>query len=908
MIELLTTKLFIPRPRKNLVSRPRLVERLNAGLDKKLTLIAAPAGFGKTTLLSEWIPQSPRCVTWLSLDASDNDPVKFLAYFVKSLQRLRADLGEGAFSLLQSPQALPITSILTTLINDIAAFSDAFCIVLDDYHVIESQAIHDGLIFLTEHQPDNMHLLITTRMDPPLALARLRARDQLSELRANDLRFTVDESTAFLNRAMGLNLSSEQVTALEARTEGWIAGLQIAALSMQGQEDISGFVAAFSGSHRHILGYLANEVIDKQPERILNFLLKTSILERLCGPLCDAVTGDTGGQAILEEMEHANLFIARLDDEGKWYRYHHLFAEVLQGRLRHAQRALIPELHRRASTWYEEHGNLTESVNHALAAQDFDLAAHLIEQISGAMWQRGEVRMLQIWLAALPLEIRRIHPKLCLAQAWGALAVGQLKLVESSVMEAAEIIGNISEEDSRVLRAEVDAIKSMLAAFRQDSAQAIDLAHQSLEHLPEEDHFLRGLVTYSLGRAFLSQGDLPAASQNLREAATFSLKAGDLSTASFALNALGVELQIQGRLREAAECYQEVIQAIHNEGRPTPVTSSSGAFVWLGMILYEWDQLDEATEAANRGIALSRPFSTSAGIFIGYLVLTNVLKARNDFVGAIDSLRNAEIAVRSDALLKDALRMIEAVRAQLSLAQGVIADAAQWAEAYEHDLHFPASGDWTEVRQFRPIFDYECLTLVRVRIAQGQREAALQLLARLQEIVEAGARKSHRIELLILRALLLQMQSNKAESISNLEEALTQAEPEGFIRSFVDEGEPMRLLLLEYQKIIKKKLGESVDGESLRLLTYTDQLLAAFPQLASTPGIIGEKLIEPLSERELHILHLIAAGRSNQEIAEMLVIALSTVKSHINNLYGKLGTNRRTEAIAIARDLGLLSE
>jgi len=908
MFELLATKLFIPRPRSNLVSRPRLVERLNTGSDKTLTLIAAPAGFGKTTLLSEWIPQSHSCVTWLSLDDADNDPTRFWTYFISSLQGLRPDIGKAALALMQSPQSTPIPSILTTLINEITAFPDSFSLVLDDYHVIEAQQIHEMLVFLLDHQPVNMNLVMTTRIDPPLPLARLRARDKLTEIRANNLRFTEKEISDFLTTALGLELRAEEITALEERTEGWIAGLQIAALSMQGRDDISGFIQAFSGSHRHILGYLADEVIDQRPKGTLHFLLQTSILDRLCGPLCDAVTGNSDGQEILENLEHANMFITPLDDEGKWYRYHHLFGEVLRARLQQNQPNLLPDLHSRASQWFQEHRYIPEAVIHALAAEDFNQASNLIEQTSRTMWQRGEVRTLQNWLDALPPDIRRARPQLCLARAWGSLAAGQIAEVESSVLETEDALDSIAEADAKPLRAQVDALRSTLAGYRQDNVQAIELAKQALTHLPEEDHFLRGQLAHTLGRAYLSRGELSAASQKLREAATFSLHAGDLSTANLALSALGAELEAQGRLREAAACYQQAIQAIQKDGRPLPVTAASGAYGWLGRILYEWDQLDSAAQCANQGLELSRPFKASGGMFICHLVLTNILMARNDISGAIDSLQEAETAVRSDAmLLKTSLRMVEAVRAQLCLAQGNIEQAALWASVYEHDLNLPSSGDWPGIRQLGSMFDFECQTLIRFKIARTQWGEALRLLTRLQTLVESGARKGSLIKILILRSLVFKMQENPAESIAALERSLFLAESEGYIRIFVDEGELMRLLLLDYQSTIKRNAGDGADREPARLLTYSNKLIAAFPQPASAEKRKHENLIEPISERELEILQLIAVGKTNQEIAEILVIAVSTVKSHINNLYGKLGTNRRTEAIAIAREKGLLS-
>jgi LuxR family maltose regulon positive regulatory protein len=908
MNELLSTKLYIPRPWSSLVSRPRLTEKLNAGLDRKLTLISAPAGFGKTTLLSEWIPQSQRCVTWFSLDEGDNDPTRFWTYVISSWQQINPGLGRGALALLQSPQAPPIKAILTTLINAIAAFPDRFATVLDDYHVIDSQPINETLAFLIDHSPDNFHLIITTRVDPDLPLARLRARDQMVEFRANDLRFTMEESAVFLTQVMGLDLTAEEVATLETRTEGWIAGLQLAALTMQSREDTPRFIQAFSGSHRHILGFLAEEVLNQRPKGTLDFLLRTSILDRLCGPLCDAVTGDTGGQRILEKLERANLFITPLDDDGVWYRYHHLFSEVLQLRLQQTQPDLISNLHRRASEWYEQNGRLSEAVSHALAAQDFHLASRLIEESSRAMWQRGEVTTLRNWLAALPPGIRHTRPKLCLAQAWGALAVGQIDIVDSSIREAEKAIRLLYEAEAKPLRAQVDAIQSTLAGFRQDSAKAIELAHRSLEHLPEMDHFLRGLLTYNLGRVYLSQGDLPTASKKLREAATLSLSAGDLSTASFALNALGAELEAQGRLCEAASCYREVIQAIQEGGRLLPVTAASGAYVWLGRILYEWNQLDESIQCANQGIELSRPFQAHGALFVGYLVLVNVLKAHGDLTGATNALGNAETAVRSGTIPQAALRMVEAVRAQIWLAQRDIEKAVQWAIMYEHDLDFPVSGDWPDMRQLSPMYDYEYLTLVRVRMAQCQWDEALTLLTRLQPVVEAGARKAGLIELLALRALALQMQTNSVESIAALEIALNLAEPEGYIRTFVDYGEPMYLLLLDYQSIIKEKIGGGADGEFHRLLKYTERLVAAFSKSTLHEKSMREVMLEPLSEREMEILRLIAAGQSNKEIAEILVIAVSTVKSHINNLYAKFGVHSRTQAIAIARDLGLFPD
>jgi LuxR family maltose regulon positive regulatory protein len=901
MILFLTTKLFIPprRPRDSVVDRSRLTDRLAATDDQLLTLVSAPAGFGKTTLLSEWIPHSEHCVAWLSLDPGDNDPPRFWAYVIAALQTLQPDLGASALALLDLPQTPPIESILTLLLNDVAAFPDRFALALDDYHVIETPTIHSALTFLLDHLPSNMHLMITSRSDPPLPLARWRARRQLTEIRAADLRFTSEEAATFLNQVMGLNLSADEIAALETQTEGWIAGLQLAALSMQGRDDVGGFIRSFTGSHTYIIDYLAEEVLQRQPEPIQSFLLQTSIPDRMCGPLCDAVLERTDSQATLETLQHSNLFVISLDDERRWYRYHHLFADVLRARLRQTQPDLIQDLHHRASAWYEQNGMLSEAVGHALAAQDFDQASRLIEQKSRAMWQRGEVATLQNWLAALPAGIRRSSPQLCLAQAWGALTISQIAVVEASILEAEAAMSQLAEAEAKPLSAQVDALQSTLANFRQDSAQAIELAHRSLAHLPEGDHFLRGHLAYNLGWAYLSRGDLPAASQKLREAATFSLREGDLSTAGLALNALGAGLEVRGRLREAASCYRQVIQAAQKDGRPLPVAAACGAYVRLGGILYEWNQLEESAQCANQGIELNGPFQASGVVFVGCLVLTRVFQAHDDLTGAIDSLRNAETAARSGGISTATLRMVEAVRAQLWLAQRNIADAAQWATAYEHDLNFPAGGDWPDAGQLSPIFDYECLTLARVRMAQARWDEALSLLTRLQPVVEAGTRKAGLIELLALRALTLQAQANSAESIVALERALTLAEPEGYIRTFVDEGEPLRFLISDFRWQIGK--------HNSHLKPYLEKLLEAFPVNGSTPREPHTgNLVEPLSDREQEVLRLIADGLSNREIAARLIIGLGTVKTHINNIFGKLNVKNRTQAVARARELNLL--
>jgi LuxR family maltose regulon positive regulatory protein len=900
MEELLSTKLFIPRPRKNQVSRPRLVQRLNAGLDKKLTLISAPAGFGKTTLLSEWIPKSPRCVTWLSLDETDNDPSRFWAYFIASLQALRSDLGESALQSLQSSQVPPIASILTTLINDITAFPDVFAIVLDDYHIIESQSIQEGLTFLIDHLPGNMHLVLTTRIDPPLPLARLRARDQLTEIRVKNLRFTIDETQSFLNQEVGEKFTAEEVAALEERTEGWIAGLQIAALSMQGHEDISGFIQAFSGSHRHILGYLADEALNQRPKGSLNFLLQTSILDRLCGPLCDAVTGDSAGQSILENLEHANLFITSLDDEGKWYRYHHLFAEVLQERLRQSQPEEISSFYRRASEWFEGSGSIAEAIEYALRGRDWPRAIRLIEANMEGARLRGEIFTLLRWLGALPDEAIYAHPTLGLSHALILTAVDEFTAAEERLEVAERALRSNPLPDS----VEQSALLGQLAVVRQPNMlmlgypgeEILAAGQEALRLLPESDLARRGSALRLMGCAYYLQlGDMQAAERSFQEALPLVRAGGDTFGELLVQFHLSQMRAIQGRLRAAEEPCKELIRLAAQPGWEHVPAVGFGR-VMLGRILYERDDLLGAQEALATGTAELGGFSLKRPEIIGLILLTRVKLALGEIEEARSTLGHAWGTIQKYNL-KQITIPAPAYRARLLLQMGNLRTAAEWAATIE----LPTDGP------LNPALEYDFITLARIQLAQGQLAEARQLLARLLPPAEEAGRISRAIEILAMQAVSASAQQEHAEALAALNHALDLAEQEGYIRTFIDEGEPMRMLLLDYQSEIKKRISERIEIDALRLLTYSDKLLAAFSQPALVEKPKQDAILEPLSERELDVLRLIATGRTNQEIADILVIALSTVKSHINNIYGKLGTNRRTQAIAIAREKGLLS-
>ena len=895
MIELLSTKLFIPRLRKNLVSRPRLVERLNIGLDRRLTVIAAPAGFGKTTLLSEWIPQSPRCVTWLSLDEADNDSTRFWTYFISSLQGLRPDFGKGALTLLRSPQAPPISSTLITLINEITAFPDSFALVLDDYHVIEEQHIHDGLIFLLDHLPVNMHLVITTRVDPPLSLARLRVRDQLTEIRVKNLRFTRFEVESFLNQEVGERFTSEEVAALEERTEGWIAGLQIAALSMQGRDDISGFIRVFSGGHRHILGYLADEVLNQRPKGTLNFLLQTSILDRLCGPLCDAVTGGSDGQAILENLAQANLFISPLDDESKWYRYHHLFAEVLQLRLKQTDADLISSLHGRAREWLENNELSHEAVRHAIAGGDFARAAHLVERQLSENWLNGELKTLQGWLSALPVSSWRDHPRLWLVQAWVAMTVGDLVEGDANLKAAEEALSLLDEELANKLRPEVLAFRASYASLVQ-GPQAIELIRQALETLPK-DHWIRGMLVVFLGAAYYTAGDLDGALEALTHAPVSAQSASEIQPHRVHMLAFGgMVYYAKGQLRDALKLLYKAVKQAEPGGIPIPYVGTLLAYMSLAPVLYERNELEQAWAYLKRCLEMATNFGSPEVQVYVLSLLACICLANNELPTAISYYDQIDSLLQEHVFSPSIMAYVDYHRFQLYLKQRNMEAAAAWIEA-----HNDTSGLLNSYALHR-------IASPQFLIAQGNFDAASKDSKTLVKDAQEAGHGNLLVKALALQALTYKGSGNQANALSILEHVLRLSEPEGYVRNFVDEGEPMYLLIQEYQSFLKTKISDDFDGESLRLLTYTDNLLAAFPQSSATGNTQDDSLPEPLSERELDVLRLISTGRTNQEIAEILVIAVSTVKSHINNIYGKLGTKRRTQAIAVARDLGFIDE
>ena len=932
---ILATKLYLPPPRPGIVPRPRLVERLNEGLSasRKLTLISAPAGFGKTTLVSEWIAGCGLPVAWLSLDEGDNDPTRFLTYLVAALQtlalskaeRIAANIGKGVLAILQSPQPPPTESILIALLNEIATVSDNFILVLDDYHTIDSKPVDLALTFLVEHLPPQIYLVIATREDPPLPLARLRARGQLTELRAADLRFTPVEAAEFLNQVMGLNLRDADVAALETRTEGWIAGLQLAALSMQGRSDTAGFIKSFTGSHHFILDYLVEEVLQRQPEHVRNFLLQTAILDRLSSSLCDAVTGQEDGRGMLEALERGNLFVIPLDDQRQWYRYHHLFAEVLQAHLREAQPDRVSMLHRRASEWYEQNGLPSDAIRHALAAEDFEGAAGLIELAWPAV-EDGSLSTKWIgWVKALPDVLIRARPVLSVWYAYALLVSGEMEAAEARLTDAerwlepadnmnerpknpaAEMVV-VDEEQFRSLPATIAIARAYHAQALGDVPGAVTYARRALDLTPEANHLKRGQATALLGLTYWASGDLEAANRTF---AGYTIKLRSAGSILDAISTTIVLADIQmalGRLHEAASTLEQLLQFVVDQGEPIP-PDTADLYRGLGELYRERGDLEAAAQYLLRSKELGEQAELLDWQRRLCVTQARMKQTQGDLDGALDLLNEAErLYVRTP--LPD-VRPISALKARIWVTQGRLVEALAWAR----ERSLSVDDELSYLREF------EHITLARVLIARykndpvdGSIHEAMGLLERLLHAAEAGGRIGSIVEILMLQTLAHEAQGNIPPALMSLERALTLAEPEGYVRIFVDEGKPMAELLTRI---------EAKDG-TLRVKEYILKLLSAFElhkeiypsgsisveknrsSLLAKQAVSPQPLIEPLSERELEVLRLLRTDLNGPEIARELMVSLSTVRTHTQNIYAKLGVNNRRAAVRRAEELDLL--
>lgn len=921
---LLFTKVAIPPLRLDLIERARLVELLNQAMGHRLILLSAPAGFGKTTLLNQWSAQHRRRVAWVSLDVQDNDPNHFWRYVIAALQPISSGLGQEALELVQAGQPAQLESAIASLLNALLLLEEDITLVLDDYHLISAQSIHDSLAFFLDHLPPRLHLMIASRTDPPLPLAYLRVRQQLAELRASELRFTSEEVARFFTAGMGLHLAEEQLATLATSTEGWIAALQLAALSLKGREDSAGFLRAFTaGAHRSLADYLAEEVLHQQPEALQRFLLHTAILERLHGPLCEAVITDAEdgapapdqpgqpGQATLEQLEHANLFLIPLDAERRWYRYHHLFAEFLRERLRRTAPQQLPVLHRRAAAWYEGQGLLADAIHHLLAASDFSRAAQLICQAGEALVSRSEVTLLRQWLEALPDSVMRAHPQLCLLYAWALATVGLYVQAESWLHEAeqglAELVDGSPPAARRLvalvpldeaerqttlqsIAGEIAALRAHSATFWGDIPASLRFAQQALEQLPQARLFLRGLSALNLGIACWLSGNVRSASQALSQARALGQATNNTYIALLATCCLAQVQIVEGKRHLAFKSSQEALRLVSEEGgRALP--AAAYAYVGMGQIRYEWNDLDAASYYLEEGITLSERWGNGDMFVYGYTVLAQVKQAQGDTPGALEMIERAERYVQSYQQRPWIVAIMVAQQVRLALMQGNLDAIWRWTEQSEQDY----------------VVIFEEVTRTRIHLAQGQPEQALALLERQAHLAASSGRTGTLLEIWLLQALAYQQQSDTARALHTLEECLSLAEPEGYLRLFIDEGAPMRALLIAW--LYPRQPRHDVSPAHQRLIAYVKKLLGMF---AAAPAeqtqrdkrrrsFTAQAAHPLLSEREREILRHLAAGKSNEEIANTLVLAVSTVKWHLTRIYSKLNVQSRTQAVLQAR-------
>jgi LuxR family transcriptional regulator, maltose regulon positive regulatory protein len=896
---ILATKLYVPPFRPGAVVRPRLIERLDDGLRSGLVLVSASAGFGKTTVVSEWVAGRSRVepgahTAWLSLDEGDSDPARFLSYLVAALRTVAPEVGQAVLDMLQSPQPPPTESMLSALLNEISTLPQGLVLVLDDYHVVDSEPVDEALAFLLEHLPQQLHVVIATREDPRLPLARWRARGQMTELRAADLRFTASEAAEFLNQVMNLDLSAEDVTALETRTEGWIAGLQLAALSIQGRSDATDFIQAFTGSNRFVLDYLVEEVLQRQPQRARSFLLRTAILDKLCGPLCDAVTGQKQGKGTLERLERGNLFVVPLDDEREWYRYHHLFADVLQAHLLEEQPDRLPALHRRASEWYEANGSRSDAIRHALCAEDFEWAADLIEREGPLVVTASQTAIWLRWATSLPDELIRARPVLSVWHAYALLGSGELEAAEARLRDAERWLdpgpdrapAPVDEAELRALLATIAVARAYRAHSLGDVPGTVKHAQRVLELLPDGDNPRRQQAIALMGMTYWASGDLEAADRLFVDYSQRLLAAGNVPDAISAMTILPEIRPALGRLHGAIDALTTLLQVVADRGEPL-LPEAADLYRGLGELALEQGDLDAAAAHLLRSRELGEQGEMPVWRWRWHVAQARLLEAEGDAEGALGLLDEAErLFIRTP--LPD-VRPFAALKARIWAAQGRVAEALDWARerglSVDDDLSY--------------LHEFEHLTLARVLIAQGEREEAggaihdaMRLLERLLLAAEQGGRTGSAIEILALQALAHQTRGDLSAALAALERTLFLAEPEGYVRIFVNEGPPMTRLLQE-------ATSRRAAPDSAR------RLLAAFPPAG--PGSTGPSAAkELLSDREVEVLRHIATGLTNREIADRLYLSLYTVKAHARSIYDKLDAHSRTQAVARARELGIL--
>ena len=903
---MIATKLYVPKLRRGLVARPRLLERLRRGEESRLTLVSAPAGFGKTTLLAEWLGETPgddRSVAWLSLDPSDSEPSSFWTYVVAAFQRAVPCVGSGALELIAS-SPLPTDLVLTTLLNELAAAPGEVWLVLDDYHLVDSRDVRDGMTLLLEHLPPHVHLVLSTRADPDLPLSRWRVRGELVEIRAADLRFTSDEAATYLNEATGLHLAAGDIEVLEERTEGWIAALQLAALSIQSSDDVSSFVARFAGNDRYIVDYLVEEVLAHQPEPVREFLLHTAVLDRLTGPLCEAVTGHDDGSHMLTTLQRANLFLVALDDQREWYRYHHLFADVLRARLFAEQPDLVPLLHQRASRWYETHDLAEEAVRHALAARDFDRAAYLMELAVPAIRRNRQEAILLGWLKALPDETIRRSPVLSVFFGYMLMESGDLDAFEPRLDDAERALADVPDESAppwakteelRTLPATIAVYRASLAQARGDVAGTAEHARRALDLAGPGDHLARGGAAGFLGLVSWANGDVSSALETFTQAVASLHAAGNLVDELSSTVVLADMWLAAGRPSTARRLYERALGVSEAHGEPV-LRATPDLHVGLSEIDYEGGDLEAAKRHLERAAALGEGAAMAEGRYRWFVAMGRIDDAEGDPQEAITLLDKAEQLYRP-GFFPD-LRPIAAVKARVWIAHGKLSEAADWAR----ERGVSATDDAAYLREF------DHLTLVRLVIAQhrahpdpGAIDEAVGLLDRLHEAADTSGRAGSLVEIRMLQALARDAQGHRPQALQTLGQAWAQApEPDGYVRLFLDEGSSMVELLRDAEH-----QGPAAD-HARRLLSLTGALDGEAAGAAGARQRLVAPSPEPLTERELQVLRLLDSELSGPQIARELFVSQNTLRTHTKHIFTKLEVTTRRAAVRRARERGLI--
>jgi LuxR family maltose regulon positive regulatory protein len=929
MDSLLATKLRRPSVPPQRVERPHLLKRLNEGLalDRQVTLVSAPAGFGKTTSVSEWVDQLDLPVTWLSLDPADDDPWRFFAYLLAAIQKVDPTLGREIEGVLDSGQLPPGHAISTVLINDILEADRRFLLVLDDFQVIQDRVILHVLERLLTSPPPTLHLVLLTREDPPLPLARLRANNQLTEIRARDLRFAPGEAGRFLNEVMDLSLSRRDVVALEEKTEGWIVGLQLAGLSIQDRADPSEFIAGLSGSHRFILGYLTEQVLSRQPEEVQRFLLQTSILDRLTGDLCNAVTGRSDGSAMLERLFSANLFLIPLDDEGRWYRYHHLFADLLRDRQRALESDQTAELHRRASRWYAQSAEddslgpggrgalIGKAVDHALAAADYEMAVGLLESHATDLIMQGYARTVHSWVEAIPPQWRSQSPRTNLAFAWmhllrGAYAAASpyLERLEAALEPSAAESG--LEEERSALEAEWLAMQSLLMNKDGKMTEGKVAASRALKIAPEQDHRVQSLAWFGMATAYNASKDSASAVQAYRMAIHHGRAAQNPVAELMSVAGLGGMALYSGQLHLALEITSQAVERIDRSGLLPPI--SAVVYGALGEACLQLYQIEEARRHILRATELSMLGGYGSGRTYCRVLLSRLHQIEGDLAGATREIQRAIDVMQVDAP-DDIRQEVAAQQVRVYLAQDRPVAAQMVLEkqgfSFRGQFSFPDLPPDRPTRHPVGLLYNSSLRLLLYRTEHGEDSTGLERGIAVADRLIAGALQGQyvlvAIESLLLRARMRDElrgdQAGGATSRSDYVRALELAEPEGIIGVFIEQGPPVVRTLTDLLQ--ENQLG-AVDP------MYVERILVAFSKSqppatrrAARPG--PDALIEPLTDRELDVLKLMAEGLTYKEIAARLFISLNTVRFHVKAIYGKLGVNNRTQALARARELGL---